>query len=70
MLVGTAPMAIVANVAKPYRTFGDVIRAAKAKPEAIASARGQRQPRPSRHDPAAGSGRVQGHARSYKAAGR
>src|SRR5258705_230143 len=35
MLVGTAPMAIVANVAKPYRTFGDVIRAAKAKPEAI-----------------------------------
>ena len=35
MLVGTAPMAIVANVAKPYRTFGDVIRAAKAKPEAL-----------------------------------
>src|SRR5256885_5189163 len=35
MLVGTAPMAIVANVAKPYRNFGDVIRAAKAKPEAL-----------------------------------
>jgi len=35
MLVGTAPMAIVANVAKPYRRFGDVIRAAKAKPEAL-----------------------------------
>src|SRR2546427_5196215 len=35
MLVGTAPMAIVANVAKPYRTFGDVIRAAKARPEAL-----------------------------------
>jgi tripartite-type tricarboxylate transporter receptor subunit TctC len=35
MLVGTAPMAIVANVAKPYRSFGDVIRAAKAKPEAL-----------------------------------
>jgi len=35
MLVGTAPMAIVANVAKPYRTFGDVIQAAKAKPEAL-----------------------------------
>jgi tripartite-type tricarboxylate transporter receptor subunit TctC len=35
MLVGTAPMAIVANVAKPYRTFGDVIKAAKAKPEAL-----------------------------------
>ena len=34
MLVGTAPMAIVTNVAKPYRNFGDVIRAAKAKPEA------------------------------------
>jgi len=35
MLVGTAPMAIVTNVAKPYKTFGDVIRAAKAKPEAL-----------------------------------
>ena len=35
MLVGTAPMAIVANVAKPYRAFGDVIRAAKAKPEVL-----------------------------------
>src|SRR2546427_4297715 len=37
MLVGTAPMAIVTNVANPYRTFGDVIRAAKAKPEALSS---------------------------------
>ena len=35
MLVGTAPMAIVTNAAKPYRTFGDVIRAARAKPEAL-----------------------------------
>ncbi len=35
MLVGTAPMAIVTNVAKPYRSFGDVIRAATAKPEAL-----------------------------------
>jgi tripartite-type tricarboxylate transporter receptor subunit TctC len=35
MLVGTAPMAIVTNVSKPYRNFGDVIRAAKAKPEAL-----------------------------------
>src|SRR5258706_1552327 len=35
MLVGTAPMAIVTNVAKPYKNFGDVIRAAKAKPEAL-----------------------------------
>jgi tripartite-type tricarboxylate transporter receptor subunit TctC len=35
MLVGTAPMAIVTNIAKPYRNFGDVIRAAKAKPEAL-----------------------------------
>jgi tripartite-type tricarboxylate transporter receptor subunit TctC len=35
MLVGTAPMAIVTNVAKPYRTFGEVIQAAKAKPEAL-----------------------------------
>jgi tripartite-type tricarboxylate transporter receptor subunit TctC len=35
MLVGTAPMAIVTNVAKPYKNIGDVIRAAKAKPEAL-----------------------------------
>ena len=35
MLVGTAPMAIVTNVAKPYKNFGEVIRAAKAKPEAL-----------------------------------
>ncbi len=35
MLVGTAPMAIVTNAAKPYRNFGDVIRAAKAGPEAL-----------------------------------
>jgi tripartite-type tricarboxylate transporter receptor subunit TctC len=35
MLVGTAPMAIVTNVAKPYRNFADVIRAAKAEPEAL-----------------------------------
>jgi tripartite-type tricarboxylate transporter receptor subunit TctC len=35
MLVGTAPMAIVTNVAKPYRNFGEVIQAAKAKPEAL-----------------------------------
>src|SRR5258708_1982809 len=33
MLVGTAPMAIVTNAAKPYRNFGDVIRAAKAGPQ-------------------------------------
>jgi len=35
MLVGTAPMAIVTNVAKPYKNFGDVIQAAKARPEAL-----------------------------------
>jgi len=35
MLVGTAPMAIVTNPAKPYRTFADVVRAAKARPEAL-----------------------------------
>jgi tripartite-type tricarboxylate transporter receptor subunit TctC len=35
MLVGTAPMAIVTNPAKPYKTFGDLVRAAKAKPEAL-----------------------------------
>ena len=35
MLVGTAPMAIVTQAAKPYKTFADVIQAAKAKPEAL-----------------------------------
>jgi len=35
MLVGTAPMAIVTSPAKPYKTFGDVLAAAKAKPEAL-----------------------------------
>src|SRR3954469_5466673 len=35
MLVGTAPMAIVTSPSKPYKTFADVVRAAKAKPESI-----------------------------------
>jgi tripartite-type tricarboxylate transporter receptor subunit TctC len=35
MLVGTAPMAIVTNVGKPYKNFSDVLQAAKAKPEAL-----------------------------------
>jgi tripartite-type tricarboxylate transporter receptor subunit TctC len=35
MLISTAPMAIVTNVAKPYMNFGDVIKAAKAKPDTV-----------------------------------
>ncbi len=35
MLVGTAPMAIVTSPSKPYKTFGDVVSAAKAKPEGL-----------------------------------
>jgi tripartite-type tricarboxylate transporter receptor subunit TctC len=35
MLVGTAPMAIATAVSKPYRTFADVVAAAKAKPGAV-----------------------------------
>jgi tripartite-type tricarboxylate transporter receptor subunit TctC len=35
MLVGTAPMAIVTSPSKPYKNFGDVVKAAKAKPEAL-----------------------------------
>ncbi|MDB5903088.1 MAG: hypothetical protein JWM26_1966 [Betaproteobacteria bacterium] len=35
MLVGTSPMAISTLPSKPYRTFDDVIKAAKAKPGAI-----------------------------------
>ena len=35
MLVGTAPMAIATQAAKPYKTFADVVAAAKAKPDAV-----------------------------------
>ena len=35
MLVATAPYAFVTNVAKPYRSFADVIKAAKAKPDTV-----------------------------------
>jgi tripartite-type tricarboxylate transporter receptor subunit TctC len=35
MLVGTAPMAVVTNAGKPYKSFTDVIKAAKAKPDAV-----------------------------------
>ena len=35
MLVGTAPMAIATHPAKPYKSFADVIKAAKAKPDTV-----------------------------------
>ncbi|TAN53907.1 MAG: tripartite tricarboxylate transporter substrate binding protein [Betaproteobacteria bacterium] len=35
MLVGTAPMAIATSPHKPYRSFDDVIKAAKAKPDTV-----------------------------------
>ena len=35
MLIGTSAMAITTNAGKPYKTFSDVIAAAKAKPGAI-----------------------------------
>jgi len=35
MIVGTAPMAITTAPSKPYKTFGDVLAAAKAKPDTI-----------------------------------
>jgi tripartite-type tricarboxylate transporter receptor subunit TctC len=35
MIVGTAPMAITTAAAKPYKSFADVIAAAKAKPETV-----------------------------------
>ncbi len=35
MLVGTAPMAIATNASKPYKSFGDVVAAAKAKPDTV-----------------------------------
>ena len=36
MLVGTGAMALVANVAQPYKSFQDVVAAAKAKPGSVA----------------------------------
>jgi tripartite-type tricarboxylate transporter receptor subunit TctC len=35
MLVATAPMAIGTSPAKPYKTFADVIKAAKARPDIV-----------------------------------
>ena len=35
MLVGTAPYAIVTHPSKPYLSFVDVVKAAKAKPDAV-----------------------------------
>ena len=35
MLVGTAPMAIATSAAKPYKTWADVVKAAKAKPDSV-----------------------------------
>jgi tripartite-type tricarboxylate transporter receptor subunit TctC len=35
MLVGYAPMAVTTSVGKPYKTFADVIAAAKAKPDTL-----------------------------------
>src|SRR5882672_10104772 len=35
MLIGTAPMAIATAAAKPYKSFVDVVAAAKAKPGAV-----------------------------------
>jgi len=35
MLVGTAPMGIATAQSKPYKSFADVIKAAKAKPDSV-----------------------------------
>jgi len=35
MIIGTAPMAIATNSSKPYKGFGDVVKAAKAKPDSV-----------------------------------
>jgi tripartite-type tricarboxylate transporter receptor subunit TctC len=35
MLVGTSPMAIVTPPGRPYKTFADVVAAAKAKPDSV-----------------------------------
>ncbi len=35
MLVGTAPMALATGAGKPYKTWADVVKAAKAKPDSV-----------------------------------
>src|SRR5258707_809030 len=35
MLVGTAPMALTTGAGKPYKSFADVVAAAKAKPDTL-----------------------------------
>src|SRR5215210_3158337 len=35
MIVGTAPMAITTGTMKPYKSFADVLAAAKAKPDTV-----------------------------------
>ena len=35
MIVGTAPMAITTGTMKPYKSFGDAVAAAKAKPDSV-----------------------------------
>ena len=35
MLIGTAPMAVATHPSKPFKTFADVIAAAKAKPDTV-----------------------------------
>jgi tripartite-type tricarboxylate transporter receptor subunit TctC len=35
MIVGTAPMALSTGAAKPYKSFADVLAAAKARPDAV-----------------------------------
>src|SRR5512138_1344341 len=35
MIVGTAPMAVTTGAMKPYKSFADVLAAAKAKPDTV-----------------------------------
>jgi tripartite-type tricarboxylate transporter receptor subunit TctC len=35
MLVGTSPLLVATNPSRPYRSFGDLVAAAKAKPDSI-----------------------------------
>ena len=35
MLVGTAPMAVATALSKPFQNWGDVVKAAKAKPDSV-----------------------------------
>ena len=67
LLVGTAPYVIAANPSLPYKTFADVVAAAKERPGAHhLFVGGSRHARPSGHGPARPTLRHRAHPRTLQ----